>query len=365
MSKDQTNPRVLSFYLPQFHPTPENDEWWGKGFTEWTNVSKARPLFRGHYQPHLPADLGFYDLRLPETRAAQAELAKSYGINGFCYYHYWFHGRRMLNRVFDEVHQSGEPDFPFAICWANESWTKTWVGGENDVLIKQTYSDEDDLAHIRYLIPIFQDRRYIRVNGRPLFVIYNIETLGDRLPRLIDNWNKELQAAGLPELYLCCVRLPPPTGIEASINFFPNFSLIPFTSLDKLKYGYIRKLGTAAYKHTIASYAGVVKNIMDMPRPDYRMYHCPVPSWDNTARRTELGSLVLRDSTPEVFQNWLEFALRDTRERFEGEEQLVFINAWNEWAEGTHLEPDQKWGHAYLEAVRDALGAVAGSEVAK
>ena len=357
MPNEQTNPRIITFYLPQFHPTPENDEWWGPGFTEWTNVVKAKPSFRGHYQPHLPADLGFYDLRLAETRIAQAELAASYGIGGFCYYHYWFHGQRMLGRILDEVHGSGEPDFPFSICWANESWTKTWVGGDSDILIHQTYSDEDDLAHIRYLIPFFEDRRYIRVNGRPLFVIYNIETLGDRVERLQDIWNKELQAAGIPELYLCCVRHEPPAGFEASINFFPNFGLIPFSNLDKLKYGYIRKLGTA-YKHTIANYSDVVSNIMDMTYPDYRMYHCPVPSWDNTPRRSELGSLILKDSTPAVFQKWMEFALKDTTNRFQDEEQILFVNAWNEWAEGTHLEPDQKWGHGYLEAVRNAIQSV-------
>jgi lipopolysaccharide biosynthesis protein len=357
MLNERTDPRIIAFYLPQLHPTPENDEWWGRGFTEWTNVTKARPLFRGHYQPHLPADLGFYDLRLPETRVAQAELAAEYGIHGFCYYHYWFHGRRMLGRILGEVRQSGEPDFPFAICWANESWTKTWVGGDRDILLHQTYSDEDDLAHIRYLIPFFEDRRYIRVGDRPLFVIYNIETLADRVAQLQDIWNRELQAAGIPELYLCCVRHAPPAGFEATINFFPNFDLIPFTNVDKLKYGYVRKLGSA-YKHTIVSYSELAANIMAMPYPEYRMYHCPVPSWDNTPRRMELGSLVLKDSTPQVFEGWLRVALEDTVRRFAGHERLVFVNAWNEWAEGTHLEPDQKWGHGYLEAVRNARSSL-------
>jgi lipopolysaccharide biosynthesis protein len=357
MTNEERDPRIITFYLPQFHPTPENDEWWGRGFTEWTNVSKARPLFRGHYQPHLPADLGFYDLRLPETRIAQAELASRYGIHGFCYYHYWFHGQRMLGRILDEVHQSGEPDFPFSMCWANESWTKTWIGGERDILIHQTYSDEDDLAHIRYLIPFFQDRRYIRVNGHPLFVIYNVKSLGDRIQRLQDIWNKELQSAGIAELYLCTVRVPPPSGFNATINFFPNFELIRFSNIDRLKYGYIRKLG-AAFSHTTVSYPELVNNITKTPYPDYRMYHCPVPSWDNTPRRAELGSLVLKNSSPEIFKAWLDVALADTVDRFDGEEQLLFINAWNEWAEGTHLEPDQKWGHAYLESVRRSLQGV-------
>ena len=164
--------RPIAFYLPQFHPTPENDEWWGKGFTEWTNVTKARPLFPGHYQPQLPADMGFYDLRLPEAREAQAALAREYGIHGFCYYHYWFNGRRILERPFNEVLASGKPDFPFCLCWANENWTRVWDGGEKNVLLEQKYSHEDDLAHIESLIPAFRDERYIRIDGKPLFLVY-------------------------------------------------------------------------------------------------------------------------------------------------------------------------------------------------
>ena len=161
--------RAIAFYLPQFHPIPENDAWWGKGFTEWTNVAKARPLFRGHYQPHLPADLGFYDLRLPETREAQAELAREHGISGFCYYHYWFHGRRLLERPFQEVLESGRPKFPFCLCWANEPWSRRWLGEEQDILIAQTYSREDDEAHSEYLSSVFSDERYITVGNRPVF----------------------------------------------------------------------------------------------------------------------------------------------------------------------------------------------------
>ncbi len=169
--------RGIAFHLPQFHPIPENDEWWGKGFTEWTNVAKATPRFPGHYQPHLPADLGFYDLRLPEARAAQAELAARYGIYGFCYYHYWFSGRRLLERPVNEIWKSGEPDFPFCLCWANENWTRQWDGQNAQVLLEQHYSAADDLAHIRSLIPLFKDRRYIRVADRPLLLVYRASRL--------------------------------------------------------------------------------------------------------------------------------------------------------------------------------------------
>jgi hypothetical protein len=191
--------RLIAFYLPQFHPIPENDDWWGKGFTEWRNVVQAKPLFPGHYQPHLPADLGFYDLRVPETRQAQADLAREYGIHGFCYYHYWFKGRRLLERPFNEVLTSGQPDFPFCLCWANESWTRAWDGQSGVILMKQEYSEEDDYQHIRWLSNVFRDKRYIRYEGKPLFLVYRVRDLPNPL-QTTEIWRNEARRAGIGEL---------------------------------------------------------------------------------------------------------------------------------------------------------------------
>src|SRR5437667_7337089 len=221
--------RAIAFYLPQFHPIPENDAWWGKGFTEWSNVVKAKPLFRGHYQPHLPADLGFYDLRLPETRQAQADLARQYGIYGFCYYHYWFNGQRLLGRPLDDVLASGKPDFPFCLCWANENWTRRWDGRERELLMEQRYSDDDDRAHMRWLAEAFGDERYIRVNNKPLFLVYRASRIPDPL-RTTTIWRDEAQRLGFGDLYLCRVESfaderddPLRIGFDAAVEFQPDW----------------------------------------------------------------------------------------------------------------------------------------------
>src|SRR5262249_47266129 len=220
----------VAFYLPQFHPIPENDEWWGPGFTEWTNVAKARPRYRGHYQPHAPADLGYYDLRLAETRRQQAALARAHGIDAFCYYHYWFGGKRLLERPFDEVLASGDPDFPFMLCWANENWTRRWDGQENAVLARQQYSADDDRAHGRWLATAFRDERYVRVDGKPMFLVYRASQLPDP-KRTTQIWREEAAKAGVGELYLCRVESfgsehgdPAALGFDAAVDFQPNWS---------------------------------------------------------------------------------------------------------------------------------------------
>jgi hypothetical protein len=359
-SNGQTPVRLIAFYLPQYHPIPENDEWWGDGFTEWHNVTKAKPLFSGHYQPHVPADLGYYDLRQEETRIAQADLAEKYGIEGFCYYHYWFKGKRLLERPLKELISSGKPDFPFCICWANESWSRRWDGKDQEILMKQEYSEQDDRVHIQSLLPLFADERYIRVNGKPLMLVYRTDNLPDPA-RTAAIWRKEARNAGVGELYLCRVESfvkggPHEIGFDASVEFAPdwwnkgpqlNADSEVFTQVDSS----LRKICDNNFIH---SYQGLTEAMLAKEIPDYKWFRCVTPSWDNWARRNE-GASVFLDSTPEKYRAWLANTIDDASERLHGEERIVFINAWNEWAEGNHLEPDQKFGRAYLEATERAL----------
>jgi lipopolysaccharide biosynthesis protein len=357
---------ALAFYLPQYHPIAENDEWWGKGFTEWRNVAKAQPGFKGHYQPHLPADLGYYDLRLAETRAAQAALARQYGLGGFVYYHYWFNGRRILERPFNEVLASGEPDFPFCLCWANENWTRVWDGGSRHVLLQQQYGDEDDEAHIRSLLPAFADRRYVRVDGKPLFLVYRTELLPDPA-RTAEIWRNIALREGVGELYLARVESftrhvdPASIGFDAAVEFAPAGWAVgnPYAT------GRLGRALTAAgllprffQDNVVVDYASVARAFMRRPLPPYPLHRCVTPMWDNTARRRS-GARVLHGSTPALYEEWLASVVRQRRCSPRQDEALVFINAWNEWAEGNHLEPDLRSGHAYLQATQRALASVA------
>jgi lipopolysaccharide biosynthesis protein len=358
--------RAIAFYLPQYHPIPENDEWWGVGFTEWRNVTRARPRFPGHYQPHLPADLGFYDLRLPEVRSAQADLARRYGIHGFCYYHYWFGGRRLLERPFNEVLESGEPDFPFCLCWANENWTRVWDGGESQVLMQQHYSPDDDLHHIRWLARAFTDSRYIRIDGKPLFILYRAESLPDPR-RTTDLWRAEARRLGVGELFLCRIESAfydqsdsESLGFDAAIEFVPDWSIfIPDPPsafrriLQKLQWRIpaLRRIGAGSPDRPM-EYREVMRRMLNKPQPGYRRFRTVAPMWDNSARRRH-SPFIVTGSTPELYRNWLRNVVTEACNQ--DSDRVVFLNAWNEWAEGCHLEPDLRWGHAYLEATRAAL----------
>lgn len=357
-----TLPRAIAFYLPQFHPIAENDAWWGKGFTEWTNVTKARPLFSWHNQPHLPADLGFYDLRLPEVREAQAALAQQYGIHGFCYYHYWFGGKRLLERPFHEVLHRGSPNFPFCLCWANENWTRAWDGGEREILMPQSYSPTDDLEHIRWLCRAFQDPRYIRVRGRPLFLVYRVSALPDP-PRTAQAWREEARKLGVGEVFLCHVqsfpseyREPEHFGFDAAVEFQPDgrFAGRPMRRSGPWKM--LRKLRLHDRRYdqvSVYDYRAVAERMARKPVPSYPRFPCVTPGWDNTARRKR-GGVILKDSTPDLYAAWLTASIERFLPTGSGDD-IVFINAWNEWAEGNHLEPCQRWGRAYLEATQRAL----------
>lgn len=354
--------RLIAFYLPQFHPIPENNAWWGTGFTEWTNVSKARPLFKGHYQPHLPADLGFYDLRLPEAREAQAELAREYGIHGFCYYHYWFNGRRILERPFNEVLASGSPDFPFCLCWANENWTRTWDGGADDILLQQNYSDEDDIAHIRSLLPALADSRYIRFDGKPLILIYRTELLPNP-ERTADIWRSEATRAGVGDLYLARVESfvsgvdPLSIGFDAAVEFAPDWRNLGVATHHGLFKRIMARLGLKSqiyWDHRVHDYSLLVELMLKKSLPSYQLFRCVCPSFDNSSRRNH-KAVILDGSSPEQYYRWFKEIVKWTVSRYPTENRLVFINAWNEWGEGNHLEPDERWGRAYLEMTAKAV----------
>ena len=344
--------RLIAFYLPQFHAIPENDQWWGAGFTEWTNVTRAIPRFVGHYQPRLPGSLGFYDATRPEVLARQAALAKQYGIHGFCFHHYWFAGRRILQRPLETLLANPSIDLPFCVNWANESWTRRWDGEEKHVLLKQDYPEGDDLAFARSLEPLFRDHRYIRINGRPLLLIYRAFQLPDP-KRTVERWRAHFTSVGLGNPYIAMVQTegsksPEEYGTDAAVGFPPfwRFSEIPWQQgvelLDPKFHGAVRRYEDLA-RFTIAGY-----------REEKDVFPGIVPSWDNEARRPQRGAC-FSGSTPAIYGRWLRAACGTALRKFSGDERLVFINAWNEWAEGAYLEPDRHFGHAYLAETRRVL----------
>jgi O-antigen biosynthesis protein len=350
------DPRIITFFLPQFHPVPENDLWWGKGFTEWTNVSKARPNFVGHDQPRIPADHGYYDLRLLEVLQAQADLAQRYGVHGFCFYYYWFDGKRLLERPVEQLLLSDKPDIPFCLCWANENWTRRWDGQENEVLMAQAHTDEDDVAVIYDLIRFFKDDRYIKIDGRPLILIYRA-TLFPDFARTAATWRKVCREQGLGEIYIAMVESfelvqsnthPSALGCDAAVEFPPQ-------GLAEVKQP-SGEIINPDFVGSVADYRDLAVRYATRPAPGYTRFKGVMPGWDNTARRQHNG-FCFENTTPGAFQAWLEESIADTKEQHFGDERLVFVNAWNEWAEGAYLEPDRRFGHTYLEAVRNATDA--------
>jgi lipopolysaccharide biosynthesis protein len=346
--KNSCKSRLIAFYLTQFHPTPENDLWWGKGFTEWTNVTKAKPLFEGHYQPHLPSDLGFYDLRVRETRHEQISMAKQYGIDGFCYHYYWFSGKRILHRPLDDMLADSESDMPFCLCWANENWSRRWDAADHEILIAQKYSSEDDLEFIKSLVPFFKDKRYIRVDDKLFLIVYRPQHLP--YPRKTAAlWRGFCQNSGLGELHICAAlthgnedysRFGFDSGVE-----FPPHNLHTANINKQIKF-------YAPFRGNLMKYAEIAQSYLDKKYSTPRVFKGVFPSWDNTARVKERALIVL-DGTPENYEYWLASTIDLVAASDKGGE-MIFINAWNEWAEGCHLEPDRTFHHGFLQATRNA-----------
>lgn len=350
--------RPLALYLPQFHRVPENDLWWGEGFTEWTNTRKAAPLFAGHHQPHEPAELGYYDLSDPTVLERQATLAREYGIYGFCFYYYWFGGKRLLERPLEQMLQSRRPDFPFCFLWANESWNRRWDGHEKEILMEQVHSDADDVRFIQHIMPALRDPRYIRINGRPLLIIYCI---GRFTARSIARWREECKQAGVGEIYIATTlrhalevpslgkRDPRRFGCDAVMEFPPHDS--PLQSIQAHLQGLQPNFQGDVFDYLELA-AG---NICKPPRP-YPVFRGVMTAWDNTPRRGNTAWVFYPDE-PAFYGFWLSHIVEQTIQRHDNpEERLIFINAWNEWAEGAHLEPDQKHGRRWLEETKLSLG---------
>ena len=340
-------PLLVALYLPQYHPIPENNLWWGEGFTEWTNVAQARALFDGHYQPHIPADLGFYDLRVAESRQAQADLARRYGIGAFCYYHYWFAGRRLLEKPLNQVLAAGEPDFPFCLCWANQSWSGIWHGAPDRILIEQTYPGREDfIRHFHALLPAFADPRYLRHEGKIVFVVFRPLELPSTL-EFVELWQQLAADNGLGGFHFVGFTWDwdwdhQAAGFAAAL---PQSRLAPMPNHLKDRPG----------QPAVIHYREVTPYVLPSNPSARTLYPCLLPNWDNTPRAGSDG-LVFHGSTPELFRAQVQQAFAWSKQRPENQ-RIVFIKAWNEWAEGNHLEPDLLHGHGYLEVIRAELAA--------
>lgn len=359
--------KFLAYYLPQFHPIPENDAWWGKGFTEWTNVTKAKPLFRGHYQPILPADLGFYDLRLPEVQEAQSKLALEYGVDGFIYYQYWFgNGKMLLERPAEAMLENSDIKIPFCFCWANETWKGIWHGLDNpDVLIEQEYNGREDYVnYFNYLLPFFKDKRYIKVDNKPMFHIYKMDEIPD-LDLFCNTFNSLAVQNGFEEIYFVATHGNLQKVVTNS-NFYGQVGVDIFNSM-RYEQSFIFGSDTLTGKIERKIYESLKLSIVKR-NPfvlDYKIatqklnvqfkHHkhiaCVFPNWDNSARSGK-KSMIFKNSTPQLFKEHLSKTLRELKNQKDTPRFLV-IKSWNEWAEGNYLEPDRKYRHQFLNAVKE------------
>lgn len=383
--QQNTRARVIAFYLPQFHPIPENDKWWGKGFTEWTNVAKAKPLFKGHYQPRIPADLGFYDLRVPEVREQQAQMAREAGIEGFCYWHYWFsHDKKLLERPFQEVLQSGKPDFPFCLGWANHDWTnKSWEAGTRKqkemTLMEMVYTEEEYIKHFYDVLPAFKDKRYITVDGKPIFFIWRPLDIPDP-KQFIELWQRLAKENGLAGVYF--------VGLEYSTydvdktfkaiftNHQANSPSVYYSRVLDLGFDAVNSRGyhrADLFSRTLWDiiWRGIairLLNIHPISKCDQkkinkwlytpedkeeRIYPTLMPNWDRSPRSGKKAR-IYTNSTPAVFAQQVDMVIDLIKDK-NPEHKIVFLMSWNEWAEGNYIEPDMKYGHGYLNVLKEKL----------
>jgi hypothetical protein len=363
--------RVIAFYLPQFHPISENDEWWGEGFTEWTNVRKAKPLFKGHYQPRVPADLGYYDLRMTEVREAQAKMAHEAGIEGFMYWHYWFgNGKTILERPFKEVLKSKEPDFPFCLGWANHSWSnKTWTQNKSKllkqtILLEQTYPGEKDyIEHFYYVLEAFKDSRYITVEGKPLFLIYDTRRFLD-IKTFISKWQTLAILNGFKGIYFIGHHLNGWDN-DFSKSFQMGFNGIvnnecwnAETKVRNRFHKYFKYVLCHVLKSEMGNllrydYAKIIKYLISDGVAVENIYPLIVPQFDRSPRAGRNGEIYF-GSTPKLFKIHLQRAIKSI-ERKDYDHRIIFLRSWNEWGEGNYVEPDTRFGHGYLDALHDIL----------
>lgn len=379
--------RVIAFYLPQFHPIPENDKFWGKGFTEWTNVASAKPLFKGHYQPRIPSDLGFYDLRLPQIRQQQADLAQEAGVEGFCYWHYWFgNGKMLLEKPFEEVLFSGKPDFPFSLCWANHTWsTKGWnVDGKMQIIAEQTYPGEEDyIAHFNYVLPALRDKRYITIDGKPLFCIFDPYHFAD-VKRFIDVWRREAKKHGLSGIHFVALSASTSTikrdidgkitrvmpNLESSSDVYNDLFALGFDGINSWGKSRAEMMCQGKFMHVVKVYLHKRFPFLSSYKYDYAKvlsktnYFSPEDSWENVYptiipgwdRSPRVGTAegIYVNATPENFQKQIEDAVQIIADK-DDQHKILFLRAWNEWGESNYVEPDRKYGHGFLNAIKNAI----------
>jgi hypothetical protein len=360
MYKD--NPILIAYYLPQFHPTIENDKWWGKGFTEWTNVTKAKPLFKGHYQPKIPSELGFYDLRYPEIKNLQAELAKEAGISAFCYWHYWMgNGTRLLNKPLDDLIQNSMPDFQFCLGWANHDWQKKDWSSDVSILVKQTlikqeYGGEIDYKlHFMDMLPTFKDKRYLKINEKLVFTIFKPDLIPDT-EIFFKTWNKLAEEHNLKGFYFigCAVKKD---EVEKIVNL--GYDLINLNLLYQVfdikitKFNMIKKyiLNKFKIKLNVVEYSNAIKVFDDEINKDERIAPTIIPNWDHSPRSGRFG-LIIKNATPKIFKKHVSQILNSIKNK---KNKIIFIKSWNEWGEGNYLEPDLRFGKKFIEALAECL----------